>query len=371
MPRIRATLPALLLPLTVAACAGAPAASPPRSTAALSPGATEVTSIAPSAGVTTAASPVVTVSATPRPTAPPPPGAIGTPFPTTQPAAAVSLVPNGATTHVHFDRIAFDIPSSWAYRPANVNEHYIDLVGFVGTAPSTAGCWPMSPAPPAIGATTCTYEFNLAPGDVSILLETQDGPPNVAPLGPLTLGDGDRVVDVDGIPAVTSDSSPRAPAGSSLRLQDPSNLYRTISLQAGIQGADTEALRQQVADVFASVHYDPAVALPDTTPANEQRVIARALEQIRASQPGYECFPAKVGGSAAATLGGLPGMEPASSPVDVTCHTDLVPDGAFWKLTLAVEWGRHGDASTTSTAQAYLLADGTPSTYPGFDRPLP
>ena len=165
---------------------GAASSAPP--TATIAPGATN----APSP--TSSASPT---ARRPAPPAPTPSGVVGTPFPTTAPAAPVILERGPTATHVHFGRIAFDIPAGWDFRPANVNEHYIDLVGFLGTAASTAACYPTA------NGVTCSTDFRLAPGDVSVLLMTQNGPAVVNPKSIANATDpGATVISIDGVPAL-------------------------------------------------------------------------------------------------------------------------------------------------------------------------
>jgi hypothetical protein len=293
------------------------------------------------------------------------PEAIGTPFPTLEGPPAITLTPGGATSRIHFIGLVFDVPATWQVRIANVNMHYVTVQGFVGTAPSTAGCFPVAPPSGAVGATTCRADFNLGPGEVSIELLTQDGPPRMAPIGdPASLGAGDQVVLINGVPALRD--GPR-----SLIVQSTADINQVYELRAEVMGPNADALWQQVAAAFDSVHYAEQPVLPDTSPANEARVLANALARFSASGPGYECFPAEPGGSRTARITQLPGMEAVAVPVNVVCRTEIQPTGAFWKLTLTAAWGAPGDPNASSQVSTYLLADGTPTWYSGASNPLP
>jgi hypothetical protein len=304
------------------------------------------------------------------------PGQIGTPFPTVNYLPVVSAEPAGSKLHVHFDGLVFDMPATWHIRQASVDEYGIKVDAFVGTAPSIAGCFGIAFQSPAVGATSCSYDLRLGPGDVSIALEIGGGGPmRLAPIGdPTTLGPGHRVVTVDGVPAVRNDhvtTVPGAQRAARMDVQDVSSVQQSWTLEAGVRDPGSDQLLAEVADVFASVHYATRPVLPDTSQASERKVLATALGQLRTDDPGYACFPAQPGGTATATMSVLPGFGTPGTPIAVTCRTDLAPLGGFWTLTLTVTWGDAKHGAGSSVASMVILSDGTANFVSGFSNPLP
>jgi hypothetical protein len=229
---------------------------------------------------------------------------------------------------------------------------------------------------PMTGATSCTFDLRLGPGDVSIVLEILDGGPyRMAPVGdPTMLGPGDRVVTIDGVPAVRNDAPTGVPGSQhamSLQIQSLTDMQSSWWLQAGVRDPGSEQLLAQVDEVFASVHYATRPTLPDTSIASERKVLATALGQLRSYDAGYTCFPSEPGGSAKAMMSMLPGFGTPGTPIAVTCRTDLAPLGGFWTLTLTVSWSDTTHGSGSSVASMVIGADGTTRDVSGFSNPLP
>jgi hypothetical protein len=297
------------------------------------------------------------------PSEPPTPSPIGTAFPTSQPAASVTIEPAGSMSRVHFDRLVFDVPLDWTWRPANVNEHYVNIVGFVGTAPSTAGCFPMPTSPPQTGASMCTWDLHLFPGTVSLVLETQDGPPMLGFLGdPVTMGPGDTVIAVDGVPAVLGETT-LIPGGDgrslSLRLTHLAAFNQTYALLANVRGPDVDALLAEVRQVFASVHYEPPPTPLPTDAAAESAVLRNALDQLGATDPAYACFPRTAGAERSAVITSLPNTQGTTRPLSVVCRSEVEPlVQELWRITLTVEWGTRGDPATSAVMTELLRPDG-------------
>jgi hypothetical protein len=215
---------------------------------------------------TTSPNPSATDALSPAPSFP---DQIGAPYPTVSLLPVVTAEARGSILHVHFDGLVFDMPASWTIRPANVDEFGANRIdAFVGTAPSVAGCYGIAFQSPSVGASSCSFDLRLAPGDVSIALEIAGGGPfRMTPIGdPSTLQSGDRVVSVDGVPAVRNDSVTSligGPRGLSLAVQDVADLQTNWLLEAGVRDPGSEKLLSRVEDVFASVHYATRPVLPD------------------------------------------------------------------------------------------------------------
>ena len=342
--------------LIVIAC-GQAGVSSPGQTAPGGPTAT-AGAVAPSttgspsaAGPPSGAAPSVRVTAPPAPT---PYGVVGTPFPTSAPAAAVTLEPGPSSTRVRFGPIAFDIPKGWEFRPANVDEHEIDVVGFLGTAPSTAACWPMA------NGVTCTSDLRLSPGDVSILLMTQNGPALPNPRSFETTRDPTaRVVPINGVPALLL--RPETSPGSlalNLMVLDPASFGTMLRLDVSAMDANVDTLRAQVEAVFASVHYDPPITPVAASATEQRRLVTVALGELdRGNSGGFGCFPTTPGSVAQARIRRFPGNGFDVRERTVTCRTDLAPDPlGYWRLTLTITWGTTDRLVVTE----WLAIDGNP-----------
>src|SRR4051812_29124539 len=137
---MRAHLLVALLVVGVAACS-ASRADPPQSARGSE---TAAPTIMSTPGAISTATPGSTAVRTGGPPPPPPvipaPQGVGPRVPTATPRSTVSTIPGASLTRVLWEGLVFDVPSSWVFRPANLDEHYTFIVGFLGTAPSIAEC---------------------------------------------------------------------------------------------------------------------------------------------------------------------------------------------------------------------------------------
>ena len=138
----------------------------------------------------------------PQPTATP-----GVPLPSLAGPPAITATRNGTSTRIRFSELEFDVPAAWQVRLVMVDLKGITMAGFVGTAPSTGGCYTTESG----GVTTiaCNADLHLGPGDVSIELETVDSP-RIGPMGDsAALEPGAEIVRIDGVVAeLTPDARP-------------------------------------------------------------------------------------------------------------------------------------------------------------------
>jgi len=360
---------ATTMALISAACVAAPAVSPtstPEAPATTSPAATE--SGLATASPTATASPIgSSPGTTDRPF--PTPAIAGTPLPTSTPRSLVHLQAGGTSTHVQWEGLGFDIPAAWTFKPANIDEHYIFIVGFLGTAPSRATCVPTTGPGTATGV-MCSPELNLGPHTVTMELETHDGPGPLEPMGYLAHPEpGSTTLDVDGVDALLS--RPPLLGGSTstvgLLIQSPTQIGVWLTMDAFVSGPDP-ALEQDVNRIFASVHFEPPVSSLPNDDATRRAVVARAVSEIAGTGEGFDCFPREPGQSRTTVVKVYP-YQPEYNPpkpLRATCSTslDATPIG-FWKLTLTLEWGRPGDPATTYKVWTWLDRTGSSTSVMG------
>lgn len=272
--------------------------------------------------------------------------------------------PTPSLAHFHAGRIGFDYPAGWSVRPSGLRMHYVTVVAFVGTAPSTASC--TSPTPNSV---TCRTDFALAPGTVGVEVETQDGPPVTDPLTRAAHPEpGTQVVSIDGAPAFLSETPAAqvAPAtrGLALEVPDPAVTYARTWLRAEIRGPGEDELVAQVQALFASVRYEPPLRPTSSLDAAAAAAAsARAVAALAATDSAYACFPRVPGTSNHAVVRQLPFLSRLRKPLPVTCSTAI--EGTpleLWRLRLTTAWVAARDRSAgTSTVIAWVGLDGNPT----------
>lgn len=288
------------------------------------------------------------------------------------PSVDPSLVPSmdppaGATSaplvHEVVEGLGFDHPADWVLRSSDTDMRYTRVIGFLGTAPSTAGCTTSG------DTTTCRVDFALEPGTVSIALETVSGPPAVG--DPFERAadpePGTHVVLVDGMPAVRSDDpTPTNDIGlpeMSLMMPARDRTFGGTRFRARVQGPGQEVLARQVAAMFDSVHYEPALRPTDTMDdATAGAAAARALEVLTANDRAFRCFPHEPGTSRTARVRRMPFYSRLRRPVRVTCTTTIEGTAMeLWRMTLTQSWtDGPGRTAGTITTTVWVGLDGEP-----------
>ena len=284
--------------------------------------------------------------------------------------------PTSGSIPVHFERLAFDVPAPWSVRVVNLNEHYVTILGFVGTAPSSAGCEPASSLPSgAISGTECSTDLALGPGQVAIEILRLDSPGQVDPLDfSANLTGEARMTQVAGAPAVLNPNdtivggqAPPDGHAASLLLPVPGTVASRYELVGFVRGPGIDALMAQVLGVFDSVRYDPPIAPLPTDPATEATITRQAVVHEADG-----CFPAESGATATARITELPGSGTATHPVEAICRTDLAPTPIeLWRLSLTASWTGSGGAAKSSVTTVWLAADGSQIETTGRGDPFP
>ena len=172
--------------------------------------------------------------------------------------------------------LSFDYPADWTLSEANVNEHYITVLGFVGSGTGSVPCAAITPPPSQTYpyGIECHTVLNLPPE--SVLVEFQlfeglasDSPQFASPPA------GYEQVTVGGLPAFFSKTGQPFAGGDEILswiLSAPGNHGASYHLTAGIRGPEIPRLEAQVQAMVASVKFIPATtlstssAVPDASP---------------------------------------------------------------------------------------------------------
>ncbi len=291
--------------------------------------------------------------------------------------ATVPASQAAALAHFEADGLAFDYPAAWRLSPSGLNEHYVTVLGFLGTGSASAACKQMTPGPSDtfISGATCQTNVKLDPGQVVVELLRSDGPPRPGPIDPedhAFLGDGDRFVTVGGLPAIAGQDAGH-PWGSdqalTWTLSVPAELISRYQISAYIKDPGVEEMQAQVEALVASIAYDPPV--PVLNPADGPRTLGVGLAQAKASDPSFACFPTVPNATATATVTELPMYSTLRKPLPVTCMVIIEPEQiGLWKVTLTESWAAAADRSAGSLATTmWLAADGTPGQTEGGPGP--
>ena len=263
--------------------------------------------------------------------------------------------------------ITFDYPASWHPSGQPLNEHYITIRGYVGTASGDDSCVTITPGPgdTFISETACSPGGSVGAGQVLVKIETTDGPPGRLPLidpsDPSRLQAGQRYVTVGGVPAILTEQGTASDSRLTWEIPSPKSMLSEYIIQAEFNDPDAAGLRAQVEALIASVGFDPP--LPVLDPADGPKIAAVVVRQEQAQKRILDCFPIVPGTSARATITQLPMTEGAlAKPLPVTCSTRIDPTTyGFWKLTLTVSWTAASDRTAgTATTTVYARPDGTP-----------
>jgi hypothetical protein len=260
----------------------------------------------------------------------PPYQGLGSPYPTTVPGVDVGVEAHGAMSTVTFGRLRFDVPAAWTYRPMNAYVKTITDVGFVGTADSRAGCFTNTVS--TMTTMRCVVDYRLREGDVSLLLELQDGP------GVVKAGDPqiEPSVPTQGLPGVID---------RLVRLTVPEPDFRQFRVLAAIRGDADGSRLAAVMAAFQSLRLDPPLVPPSASVADQLALVRGTLAQLRAADgSAYRCFPETPGTEQAARVRRFLGNGFDTRERDVVCRTDLSADrSGDWLLTLTMLWNARAD----------------------------
>jgi hypothetical protein len=270
----------------------------------------------------------------------------------------------GAPTSVawHQQNLTFDHPGSWSWMPMEPAGHTakFDVLGVLATVPLD-------------GSGVCTKagkkkqkcdfsSYALEPGSLAVTVLAgaslsadvwQDEAP--ADAEPSTAG---------GMPALFRE---QLTDDGNLQLQwrvaRPDAAGGWFQLSAEIHPPGEAAARQELADLIASIAFDPAPAPEPLLDDNQtlSEVAASALQQLRASKHGasYACFPDQPG-SRPGVVERLPGKKPLASALAVSCS--IRAETTRWnhyRVRLRYAWPALGDQTAGSyVVTAWVTTDG-------------
>lgn len=164
---------------------------------------------------------------------------------------------------VHASRwgLSFDYPADWTLSEANVNEHYVTKLGFVGSGTGSVPCTAITPPPSQSYpyGVECHDVFNLPPGTVLVQFVLNEGFGSDSPQMASPPAGYERLT-VGGMPAFFSQSAQPFAGGDetlSWVLSVPGNLGASYHLTAGIRGPGLGALEEQVRAMVASIQFNP------------------------------------------------------------------------------------------------------------------
>jgi hypothetical protein len=276
------------------------------------------------------------------------------PAPRQSPGGTASGPSSPASTaglaHYEVSDIGFDYPASWAVRPSDADFHYSKALAFVGTAPSSAACAFAPDSGP------CFIDYALGAGQVSIMIESSDGPPHADPLARAKNPPaGTSIVSIDGVPGFLTDPMQGEAAGATyeswLEVPDLTYTIASTTLHAAIRGPGEEPLIAQVRALFESIHYEPAIRPTDQATGDAAEfATAKAMAALKSNDPAYDCFPTMPGTSRKDVIRQLPMHSPLMKDLPVTCSTTT--EGTpleLWRMTLTIAWTVAGDRSAGSS----------------------
>jgi hypothetical protein len=230
------------------------------------------------------------------------------------------------------------------------------VIEFIGTAPSTAGCGTDQ------DLTRCGVDYWLGPGTVSVSVEEPGGPPMLDDA--FERADdpppGSTVVLIDGVPALLTREAdsvdPTATRALVLRVPAPDHIFGVTRLRAEVRGPGEDLLLDQIEDLFASVHYEPALTATDLMDAGAAATAARKTIDRIADGPGFACFPRVPGRSRRAVVRWLLGSYRLDRRLPVTCSTAI--EGTpleLWRMTLTSSWTKGPGRSAGSMAETVWI----------------
>jgi hypothetical protein len=158
--------------------------------------------------------------------------------------------------------LAFDYPATWSVTEANVNEHYLTVLGFVGSGHGGQPCTLITPPPSQSypRGFSCTPLWDLPPGTVIVRFELrgliQSDSPMVRSPRP-----GESLATVGGLPAFFGrnlETVPHADETLTWTLSLPGNRGASYHLTAGIRGPGTANLDEKVLAIVNSIRYTPS-----------------------------------------------------------------------------------------------------------------
>lgn len=310
----------------------------------------------------------------------------GTPVPPSESArATASSTPTPTSTsgepglaHYSNGGITFDYPASWHPSGQVLNQHYITILGYIGTGNGNDYCQQVTPGPgdSFIGGAFCTADEPVEAGQVLVKILTQDGPPSIPPVidpaDPSGLVAGQRYVTVGGVPAIFTEQGTASHPLLTWEISMPGGVWGKYRVQAEMRDPGVAGMRAQVEALIATVGFDPPV--PVLNPADGPKIAAIAIAKEKADKQILACFPSEPGASASETIDRVPTWDqPLARPLPVTCSTAIEPLSiGLWKLTLTMSWTAATDREAGSTTTiVYVDPDGTPGTMIGLAGGIP
>jgi hypothetical protein len=200
---------------------------------------------------------IILTACAPTPTIPTSPAAVAA-SPTGPSALSPSVSP--ALRHASVWGLTFDYPAAWTLSQTNVNEHYITVLGFLGSGSGSVPCTAITPPPSRSYpyGVECHRLTTLPPGSVLIEFQTLQGLAVSNCQGPPASGEA---VSVDGFIAYFTRAGQPVTAAADETLQwilrtpgQPGSCYQ---LMAGIRGPGLTALEAQLMATVATIRRGP------------------------------------------------------------------------------------------------------------------
>jgi hypothetical protein len=293
-------------------------------------------------------------------------------------ASTVAATATVGLSHLAANRIGFDHPANWqqATLPPGGVPNFGGLT-FVGTAPSTGGCHSTG-----TNSTTCSPDFALTPGTVSVAVYWLDGPMTVDPFSATSQpAPDDLAITVDGVPALRSaiHRSNFQGGGQEETLTLPGPVFEAppIFVVADFLGPGDDALRGAIDALFASVHYEPELtATAGMGTAAASRAAQAGIDKLReidTTSGSGPCYRLPGGAVRAATLTAFPLGPALSKPLPVSCTTAIEGTPVeVWKFVVTYTWQAAADrvaGSASLLTWVSTAGDAWPSERTGDEPP--
>ena len=230
------------------------------------------------------------------------------------PAGSFPESPSAAAILSHFDHdgIAFDYPASWS----------VILPGGEGIHDSLGTASGASVAPGRVRVTIVSDPLYSHPIDDADSVALQSG---------------ENYVKVGGLPAIHAEWTDGSTQVLKWSMSLPEEPTTRLLITATMVAPGLETMRAQVDALIAGLAYDPPAAV--LSQADEARVARVVLDQLKASDPAFDCFSNTPGASVTGTTVYFPNTPPVAEPVAAVCATTMRPlDIGLWEITLSKAW---------------------------------
>lgn len=201
------------------------------------------------------------------------PSALATVPPTASATPAASTTPSPTLPQASRWGLSFAYPTGWAFSGSTVDEHYIIVLGFLGSGSGDVPCTSITPPPGQsfpVGA-QCFDAWTVPPGTVVMRFEKHVG------LGALGVNSSDRlpgeqITTVAGLPAYFTTQVPTGVPDADanwtwtfpIEAHAPATGVYVVTVV--MRGPGLPVLEGQVQAVIASIRMDPA-APPSASPS--------------------------------------------------------------------------------------------------------